>query len=224
MVLALGWRDGASCALRLPDALRGRDTRQLGPGDCGPYCARTARDVCPHSTIWQYGRGKPNGCLPPCRLPPRPTRGVVPTRRRKPSLLEAGGSASKDAEFVHQYAFRYRSALFPVVVRPFFLPRESVSFAPKTVASVFKSTPIYGGPVRGVTAVQDAGIGPGVVARIQRVHVRVFPAKRSMSKPSSVLPLRFGLRSGRFLRRFLLVGSGRNQGATCDAVKRFLGV
>jgi len=31
---------GPSCALRLPDALRGRDTHQLGPGDCGPYCAR----------------------------------------------------------------------------------------------------------------------------------------------------------------------------------------
>ncbi len=36
-------------------------------------------------------------CFPPCRLPPRPTRVVLPTSR-KPSLVEAGGSASKDAE------------------------------------------------------------------------------------------------------------------------------
>ena len=34
---------------------------------------------------------------PSCRPPLRPTRFVLPTRR-KPSLREAGGSASKDAE------------------------------------------------------------------------------------------------------------------------------
>ena len=34
----------------------------------------------------------------PCRLPLRPTRVVLPTDRRKPSLLEAGGSALKDAD------------------------------------------------------------------------------------------------------------------------------
>lgn len=35
------------------------------------------------------------GCLSPRRLPLRPTRVVLPTERRKPSLLEAGGSASE---------------------------------------------------------------------------------------------------------------------------------
>ena len=59
--------------------------------------ARTGPDLCQHSTIWQYGRAQLSSCLPPCRLPPRPTRVVLPTSR-KPSLLEAGGSVLKDAD------------------------------------------------------------------------------------------------------------------------------
>jgi len=51
VVVALGWRDGASCAPRLPDALRGRDTHQLGPGDCGPYCARRMPTQHYHSRV-----------------------------------------------------------------------------------------------------------------------------------------------------------------------------
>jgi len=79
--------------------------------------ARTARDVCSHSTIWQYGRVKVNGCLPPCRLPLRPTRVVLPTRRRKFSLLEAGGSASKDAEICRKPSIRSSLGPGPVVGR-----------------------------------------------------------------------------------------------------------
>jgi hypothetical protein len=50
--------------------------------------ARTALGLCQHSTIWQYGRAQLNGCFPPCRFPPRPTRSLR-------SLLEVGGSTSK---------------------------------------------------------------------------------------------------------------------------------
>ena len=52
--------------------------------------ARTARRLWPHSTIWQYGRAQLNGCLPSCRVPPRPTRSWFETLRVSSSRKTSG--------------------------------------------------------------------------------------------------------------------------------------
>jgi hypothetical protein len=65
---------------------------------------------------------------PPCRLPPRPTRVALPTSR-KPSLREAGGSASKDAEREPEY--RNGRGILPRwcrTVRPQTCGRETAPF------------------------------------------------------------------------------------------------
>ena len=96
----------------VPNDLRGRRPHHSGAGLLRPVipatCATVSLDTgtaAPVKTVSdsESGGRSHSGCFPACRLPPRPTRFVLPTSR-KPSLLEAGGSTSKDAEerdYVH---------------------------------------------------------------------------------------------------------------------------
>ena len=92
----------------VPNDLRGRHPHHSGAGLLRPVIPATCATVslvfdsmAPEKSVSDsesHGRSHIVRS-PSCRLPPRPTRFVLPTGR-KPSLLEAGGSASKDAESV----------------------------------------------------------------------------------------------------------------------------
>ncbi len=90
----------------VPNDLRGRRPHHSGAGLLRPVipatCATvslTTDTVAPEKTPSDSESISDNTDVrfPPCRLPLRPTRFVLPTSR-KPSLLEAGGSASENAE------------------------------------------------------------------------------------------------------------------------------
>ncbi len=90
----------------VPNDLRGRRPHHSGAGLLRPVipatCATvslTTDTVAPEKTPSDSESISDNTDVrfPPCRLPLRPTRFVLPTSR-KPSLLGAGGSASENAD------------------------------------------------------------------------------------------------------------------------------
>ena len=90
----------------VPNDRRGRRPHHSGAGLLRPVIPATCATVslvtgtaAPEKSVSKNESDGRNRivCSRLCRLPPRPTRVVLPTGR-KPSLLEAGGSASKDAE------------------------------------------------------------------------------------------------------------------------------
>jgi hypothetical protein len=95
------------CSSPVPSDRRGRCPHHSGAGLLRPVipatCATVSLDTDTAAPEESPSDSESDGsshtvCSVSCRLPPRPTRVVLPTSQ-KPSLLEAGGSASKDAEF-----------------------------------------------------------------------------------------------------------------------------
>ena len=94
------------CSSPVPNDLQGRYPHHSGAGLLRPVIPATCATVSlgigtagPRKSVSDSESDSRSHIVrsPSCRLPPRPTRVVLPTGR-KPSLLEAGGSASKDAE------------------------------------------------------------------------------------------------------------------------------
>ncbi len=60
--------------------------------------ARTARHLWTHSTNWQYDMVQNSSYERSCRLPLRPTRVVLPSERRNPSLSPHGPQVRSDGQ------------------------------------------------------------------------------------------------------------------------------
>ena len=106
----------------VPNDLRGRRPHHSGAGLLRPVIPATCATVslgwytaAPVASDGESDSSNPAVCRPLCRLPPRPTRVVLPIRR-KPSLLEAGGSASKDGEIAFTVASASLSAESSAIV------------------------------------------------------------------------------------------------------------
>ena len=102
------------CSSPVPNDLRGRHPHHSGAGLLRPVIPATCATVslvtgtaAPEKSVLDSDSDGRSRIVRPlsCRLPPHPTRFVFPTSR-KLSLLEAGGSASKDAEAAQQAPLR----------------------------------------------------------------------------------------------------------------------